>query len=50
MFKVLFVLWLIFFGIPAISFAKYLNNEKNPMGAGLVAILVIIAAYGVFQA
>lgn len=48
--KLLYVLWLIAFGLPALSYAQYLHDdEENIPGAFVVFFMVLIACIGVYQ-
>lgn len=48
-YKILFGLWWLFFGIPALSYARYLHDDaENVGGAAMVASLFVIAGIGLY--
>lgn len=49
MFKFVFAAWWLLFGIPALSYAKYLHDDAdNPGGAAMVAFLFVLGGVGVY--
>lgn len=49
-YKIIFLLWLIVFGLPALGYARYLHDdEENVSGAFVIFFIVLLAGAGIYQ-